>query len=83
MDAIANYIVPDWAMKAVPNRIRRDIGKPVHAFLTDWHNKHRTSFQVLCVADKADTARVMLDGFWRFYQSYRESIAPRKARQKK
>lgn len=77
-EALRAYRIPAWQMKTMPQRVQADIGAVCHAALRAWQAANRYDFRVEFVADKADTARRVMDEFYYFHRNYKGLIAPRR-----
>ena len=78
MQALRNFVVPDWKMKASPQRVCADIGKTCYAALKGWQASNRYGFRVEFAADKADTAIRIVEEFYYFYRNYKTLITSRR-----
>lgn len=77
-EALRDYVVPDWQMKACPQRVVSEVGKTCYARLRAWQAANRYRFRVEFVEDRADTARRVVEEFYYYYRNYRALIAPRR-----
>lgn len=78
MEEIKAYVTPEWRMKMSPKRIQDETGKLCYFRLRAWQAANRYNLRVECVADKANTARVLVETFYYYYRNYRALIAPRR-----
>ena len=77
-EALKTYQVPDYQMRASPQRVNKDIGANVYAALRSWQKSNRYGFKVDFVADKSKTADKMLEIFYYYWRNYKELTAERK-----
>lgn len=78
-EELKSYRVPDWQMKANPQRIKEDIGAPVYSTLKSWQSGNRYRFSVEFVPDKPQTAAKMLEIFYYYWRTYKEMTGVRKS----
>lgn len=78
MDELRAYMVPNWKMKACPQRVVTDIGKTCYAALRAWQSANRYNFRVEFVKDPANTAAKLLEEFYYYYHNYKALVAPRR-----
>lgn len=78
MDALRAYTVPDWKMRAMPKRIKADIGTTCYAALRAWQAGNRYNFRVEFAAQKENAATLLLEELFIYYHNYRKLIAPRR-----
>lgn len=77
-EALKAYHVPEWQMKASPQRVKTDIGAMVYSTLKAWQTGSRYHFDVQFIEDKHQTAARMLEVFYYYWRSYKEMTAARK-----
>ena len=77
-EALRAYHVPEWQMKASPQRVKTDIGAMVYSTLKAWQTGSRYHFDVQFIEDKRQTAARMLEVFYYYWRSYKEMTAARK-----
>jgi|GEM_PF-780985 len=78
-EALREYKVPNWQMKAQERRVKRDIGAFCHATLLSWQSGAKFDFRTLYVEDKTNTAGKILEEFYYFWKNYAELVAARRA----
>lgn len=78
MEALRSYQVPDWKMKAAPQRIKADIGEMCYSRIRAWQCANRYNLRVECVPDKGQTVARVLEIFYYYYHNYRALVAPRR-----
>lgn len=78
MDELRAYVVPDWKMRAMPKRVKTDIGATCYAALRAWQAANRYNFRIEFVPDKGDVAALLLEEAFIYYHNYRKLIAPRR-----
>lgn len=78
MEELKAYTVPDWKMKASPQRVVSEIGKEVYERISSWQTGNRYGFRVEFSKDPAQTAIKMLERFYYYYRNYTKAIAPRR-----
>ena len=77
MEALRAYVVPEHAMKASPQRQQAEIGEPCYVRLRAWQQANRYNLRVDFVANKADTAKKIVEEFYYYFHNYKSAIAPR------
>ncbi len=77
-EELKNYRVPDWQMKANPQRKNTDIGAPVYAALKSWQSGNRYRFNVEFSPDKSGTAAKILEIFYYYWRTYKEMTSARR-----
>lgn len=78
LEALRDYVVPDWQMKSQGQRKRADIGQLCYTTLRSWQSSNRYDFMVEFVKDKQDTATKILELFYYYWRNYSELVAARK-----
>lgn len=78
MEELKAYEVPDWKMKAAPERKVSEVGKEVYARISSWQTGNRYDFRVDFSKDPSQTAVKMLERFYYYYRNYTKAIAPRR-----
>lgn len=78
MEELRAYKVPDWKMKASPQRVVSEIGKDCYERICSWQSANRYGFRVEFVKDPALTAAKMLERFYYYYRNYTKAVAPRR-----
>ena len=78
MDELKTFKVPDWKMKASPQRVISEIGKECYERLSSWQTGNRYNFRVEFVKDPAQTAVKMLERFYYYYRNYTKAVAPKR-----
>lgn len=78
VEELKAYKVPDWKMKASPQRVVSEIGKEVYTRICSWQTGNRYGFRVEFSKDPAQTAAKMLERFYYYHQNYTKAIAPRR-----
>jgi len=78
MEALREYVVPDWKMKMNPQRVVADIGKHCYAALRAWQASNRYGVRVEFVEIRERSAAKILEEFYYYYHNYKALIAPRR-----
>ena len=78
MEALRDYVVPDWKMKMSPQRAVADIGKRCYSALRAWQPSNRYGIRVKFVENREQTAVKILEEFYYYYHNYKALIAPRR-----
>ena len=76
-EALKVYRVPEWQMKASPQRVKSDIGSMVYSTIKAWQTGSRYHFDVQFFEDKQQTAARILEVFFFFWLCYKEMTAAR------
>lgn len=78
MDELRSYVVPDWKMRAMPRRVKADIGGTCYAALRAWQAANRYNFRIEFVPHKEDVVALLLEEAYIYYHNYKKLIAPRR-----
>jgi len=78
MEELKAYTIPDWKMKACPERKVSEVGKEVYEHLCSWQTGNRYGFRIEFSKDPALTAVKMLERFYYYYRNYTRAVAPRR-----